>query len=129
MIDSRLGELREQVRRAETRVDEFRKANRILTSEGGTVGEQQLTRINSELINARTQAAEAKARLDEVTAAARDAVRHVVAAGAGISVGGRNAVEGSRAGEGLGGVGQRSAGAFRQRASPTILLGPVGRKE
>jgi polysaccharide biosynthesis transport protein len=71
LIDSRLGELREQVRRAETRVDEFRKANRILTSEGGTVGEQQLTRLNSELINARTQAAEAKARLDEVSAAAK----------------------------------------------------------
>ncbi len=71
LIDSRLGELREQVRRAETRVDEFRKANRILTSEGGTVGEQQLTRLNSELINARTQAAESKARLDEVSAAAK----------------------------------------------------------
>ena len=71
LIDSRLGELREQVRRAETRVDEFRKANRILTSEGGTVGEQQLTRLNGELINARTQAAEAKARLDEVATAAR----------------------------------------------------------
>lgn len=71
LIDSRLGELREQVRRAETRVDEFRKANRILTSEGGTVGEQQLTKLNSELINARAQAAEAKARLNEVTTAAK----------------------------------------------------------
>ncbi len=78
MIDSRLGELREQVRRAETRVDEFRKANKILTSEGGTVGEQQLTRLNSELINARTQAAEAKARLDAVTAAARSGDADVI---------------------------------------------------
>ena len=78
MIDSRLGELREQVRRAETRVDEFRKANRILTSEGGTVGEQQLTRLNSELINARTQAAEAKARLDEVNAATRSGDTDVI---------------------------------------------------
>ena len=71
LIDSRLGELREQVRVAEQRVDEFRKTNKILTSEGGTVGEQQLTRLNAELITARTQAAEAKARLDEVNAAAR----------------------------------------------------------
>jgi polysaccharide biosynthesis transport protein len=70
-IDGRLGELREQVRKAETRVDEFRKSNRILTSEGGTVGEQQLTRLNSELITARSQAAEARARLDEVQAAAK----------------------------------------------------------
>lgn len=71
LIDGRLGELREQVRKAETRVDEFRKTNSILTSEGGTVGEQQLTKLNTELITARSQAAEAKARADEVTAAAK----------------------------------------------------------
>ena len=40
LIDSRLGELRTQLRRAETRVDEFRKANKILTSEGGLVTDQ-----------------------------------------------------------------------------------------
>ena len=78
LIDSRLGELREQVRRAETRVDEFRKAHRILTSEGGTVGEQQLTRLSAEQINARTQSAEAKARLDEVNAAAKSANPDVI---------------------------------------------------
>ena len=78
LIDGRLGELREQVRRAETRVDEFRKANRILTSEGGTVGEQQLTRLNTELINARTQVAETKARLDEVATAARSSNPDVI---------------------------------------------------
>lgn len=71
LIDGRLGELREQVRKAETRVDEFRKTNKILTSEGGTVGEQQLTRLNSELVNARSQAAETKARYDEVLHAAK----------------------------------------------------------
>jgi polysaccharide biosynthesis transport protein len=71
LIDGRLGELREQVRLAETRVDTFRKDNSILTSEGGTVGEQQLTRLNSELMTARAQAAEAKARLTEVTLAAK----------------------------------------------------------
>ena len=71
LIDGRLGELREQVRKAETRVDEFRKTNKILTSEGGTVGEQQLTRLNTELVNARSQAAETKARYDEVLLAAK----------------------------------------------------------
>lgn len=69
LVDSRLGELREQVRRAETRADEFRKANKILTSEGGLVNEQQLTRLNGELSTARAVAAESKARLDQVTAA------------------------------------------------------------
>ncbi|MBX9927028.1 MAG: GumC family protein, partial [Hyphomicrobiaceae bacterium] len=71
LIEGRLDELRQQVRSAETRIDEFRKQNSILTSEGGTVGEQQLTRLNSELITARSQASEARARYDEVTAAAR----------------------------------------------------------
>ncbi|MEQ1711167.1 MAG: exopolysaccharide transport family protein [Hyphomicrobium sp.] len=68
-IDGRLGELREQVRRAEIRADDFRKSNRILTSEGGLVNEQQLTRLNGELITARAVAAEANARLDQVNSA------------------------------------------------------------
>ena len=69
LIDARLGELRAAMRSAETRVDEFRKANRIITAEGGLVTEQQLTRLNSELISARAVAAESKARLDQVNAA------------------------------------------------------------
>jgi uncharacterized protein involved in exopolysaccharide biosynthesis/Mrp family chromosome partitioning ATPase len=69
LIDSRLGELRTRLRKAETRVDEFRKANKILTSEGGLVTEQQLTKLNGELITARAVAAESKARLDQVNAA------------------------------------------------------------
>ncbi len=71
LIEGRLGELRQQVRAAETKIDEFRKQNSILTSEGGTVGEQQLTRLNTELISARSQASEARARADEVTLASR----------------------------------------------------------
>lgn len=66
LIDARLGELREQVRRAETRVDEFKKTNKILTSEGGIVTEQQLSKINSELITARAVAAESKARQEQI---------------------------------------------------------------
>lgn len=69
LIDARLGELRSQLRKAETRVDEFRKANKILTSEGGLVTEQQLTKLNGELSTARGVAAEAKARLDQVNVA------------------------------------------------------------
>ena len=68
LIDARLGELREQVRLAETRSDEFKKANKILNSEGGVVNEQQLSKINSELITARAVAAESKARQDQIQA-------------------------------------------------------------
>lgn len=66
LIDARLGELREQVRTAETKLDDFKKANKILTAEGGIINEQQLTRLNSELINTRAVAAEFKARSDEI---------------------------------------------------------------
>lgn len=71
LIDARLGELGEQVRVAETRVDEFKKANRIVTSEGGIVTEQQLGKLNAELASARAVAAEAKARYDQASSMAR----------------------------------------------------------
>ncbi len=69
LLDSRLGALREQVKQAEMRADEYRKANKILSSEGGIVNEQQLTKLSTELISARAVAAEAKARRDQVQSA------------------------------------------------------------
>lgn len=68
LISARLTELREDVRLAEVRADEFRKANQIITSEGGIVAEQQLGKLNTELATARAVAAEARARKDEVAA-------------------------------------------------------------
>lgn len=70
LINSRLGELREQVRQGEDRVDVFKRRNRITVSEGGILDEQQLGKLNSELISARATAAEARGRLDAVRAAA-----------------------------------------------------------
>ena len=67
LIDARLDELKDQVRRAETNVDQFRRANRIMTSEGGLLDEQQLTKLNTELVGVRTLLAATKARLDELT--------------------------------------------------------------
>jgi uncharacterized protein involved in exopolysaccharide biosynthesis/Mrp family chromosome partitioning ATPase len=66
LIDARLGELRNQVRSAETRYDDYKRANNILTSEGGAVSEQQLTKLNGELAIARAVTAEAKARYDQI---------------------------------------------------------------
>jgi uncharacterized protein involved in exopolysaccharide biosynthesis/Mrp family chromosome partitioning ATPase len=74
LIDARLGELSDQVRMAETRIDEFKKANRILTSEGGVVTEQQLGKLNAELASAHAVAAESKARFEQAEAAARGKV-------------------------------------------------------
>lgn len=74
LIDARLGELREQVRKAEVSADEFKRANRIVTSEGGLLNEQQLTRLNTELVGVRAQVATTKARLDELNATIRRGV-------------------------------------------------------
>lgn len=71
LIDARLGELRDKLRSAEQRVDEFRKTNKILTSEGGIVTEQQLGKLNFELATARAVAAEAKARFQQTSEAVR----------------------------------------------------------
>lgn len=68
LIDSRLDELRSAVERAEMRADEYKKANKIVTSEGGVVAEQQLGKLNTELASARAVAAEARARKSEVAA-------------------------------------------------------------
>lgn len=85
LIDSRLDELREQVRQAEMRADQYKKANKILTSEGGVVNEQQLTRMNAELVASRTSAAESKARRDQVQAAIKSGVEPDVLGDAGRS--------------------------------------------
>lgn len=68
LIDSRLDELRTQLRKAETSVDEFKRQNKIVTSEGGMLNEQRLTRLNTELVTVRAQVAATKARLDELDA-------------------------------------------------------------
>ncbi len=78
LINSRLGELREQVKQAEDRVDDFKRRNRITVSEGGILDEQQLGKLNSELVAARATAAEARGRLD--------AVRNASASGAALEL-------------------------------------------
>lgn len=71
LIDSRLDELRKQVRTAEDKFDAYKRKNNIVTSDGGVVTEQQLTKLNSELATAAGVTAEAKARYDEIRQALR----------------------------------------------------------
>lgn len=68
LIDSRLDELRTQLRKAETSVDDFKRQNKIVTSEGGMLNEQRLTRLNTELVAVRGIVASTRARLDELAA-------------------------------------------------------------
>lgn len=71
LIDGRLGELRKQVRSAEEAFDDYKRRNNILTSDGGVVTEQQLSKLNTELGTASGVTAEAKARFDEIKKALR----------------------------------------------------------
>jgi polysaccharide biosynthesis transport protein len=70
-LQDRIKELREQVSTAERAVVDFKTQNNIVST-GGTdkrlVGEQQVAELNSQLVIARANTAEAKARLDRIAA-------------------------------------------------------------
>ncbi len=72
--DVRLNKLRRQVRIAETRIDEFRRANRHVTSDGVNVAEEKLGKLNAELAVARAAAAAASAKYAQVQESARGAI-------------------------------------------------------
>lgn len=66
-LGDRLTELREDLRRSEEAVEDFRSKNNLVMTNTGTVNEQQLSEINGKLVGARAEAAEAKAKLDQAT--------------------------------------------------------------
>jgi succinoglycan biosynthesis transport protein ExoP len=65
-LQDRLKELRQQASTAERAVVDFKTKNNIVDTGGRLLGEQQLAELNSALIQARAQTAEAKARLDRI---------------------------------------------------------------
>ncbi len=65
-LQDRLRELREQAATAERAVVEYKTVNNIVESGGRLMGDQQLAEINSQMVLARAQAAEAKARLERI---------------------------------------------------------------
>ncbi len=69
LIDARLSELLDSVRQAELRADEYKKADKILTAEGGVITEQQLTQLSAELAVASAAMTETKAQRDQIQAA------------------------------------------------------------
>jgi polysaccharide biosynthesis transport protein len=66
MLDSRLGELREKVRLADTAVEDFRLRNGLLLATGSLVNEQQLAQVNTGLVQAQAATAEARARFERM---------------------------------------------------------------
>lgn len=83
LIDARLDELRDKVRQAELHADQFKKANQILTAEGGVINEQQLTRLSAELVAAKGAETERKAQRDQIQTAIRSGAEPDVLGDAG----------------------------------------------
>jgi succinoglycan biosynthesis transport protein ExoP len=67
-LQDRIKELREQASAAERAVVSFKTQNNIIESGGRLMNEQQLAELNSQLVVAKQQVSEAKARLDRIEA-------------------------------------------------------------
>src|SRR5712692_3127718 len=65
-LQDRLRELRDQAAAADRAVVEYKTRNNIVESGGRLMGDQQLAEVNSQLVLARAQMAEAKARLERI---------------------------------------------------------------
>lgn len=63
-IDGNLQTMQSRVRAAEDAVERFKAANKLVNAGGRLVSDQQLGELNSQLGRARTQVAEAQARVD-----------------------------------------------------------------
>jgi len=63
-LDTRVVELRDQLQSAETAVQQYKIANNLMSAEGATLTEQEISGLNQQLASARAQQAESDARLN-----------------------------------------------------------------
>jgi polysaccharide biosynthesis transport protein len=70
-LTNRLDELRDRVRTAEEKTEDFRRRNGLIGTRTQLVSEQQLTDANTALSQAQARAAEAQARNDQIQRAVR----------------------------------------------------------
>src|ERR1700753_3034086 len=64
-LNGQIDALKSRVVTAERAVEDFRAANNLTVSQGVTVNDQQITDLNNQLISARVQTAEARAKFDQ----------------------------------------------------------------
>lgn len=62
-LGNKLAEMQGEVQRAEAAVEQYKIANNLVTSPSGTLTEQEVSQYNQQMADARTQQAEAEARL------------------------------------------------------------------
>jgi polysaccharide biosynthesis transport protein len=66
-LSGRLKDLRDRVREAEEKIEDYKARNNMIGANGLLVNEQQLSDINNQLAAARVRTADAKARLGQIT--------------------------------------------------------------
>jgi polysaccharide biosynthesis transport protein len=64
-LNGQIDAMKSRVGTAEKAVEDFRAANNLTVSQGVTVNDQQITDLNNQLIAARVQTAEARAKFDQ----------------------------------------------------------------
>ena len=64
-LNGQIDGLKSRVSASEKAVEDFRSANNLTVSQGVTVNDQQITDLNNQLIAARVQTAEARAKFDQ----------------------------------------------------------------
>jgi succinoglycan biosynthesis transport protein ExoP len=67
-LQDRVQQLREQSAAAERALADFKTQNNIVTANGKSISEDELNQLNAQLVTARAQASEARARLDRIAA-------------------------------------------------------------
>lgn len=70
-LDSRIGQLKDEVEKAERNVEAFKRKNNIVSAVGQSVTEQQLANANTRFGAAQTAVAQAQSRYDQVLKAQR----------------------------------------------------------
>ena len=65
-LNRQLDDLKSRVLASDKAVEEFRASNSLITTQGQTVNDQQLSDLNNKLIDAHVQTAEARARFEQV---------------------------------------------------------------
>lgn len=70
-LNKQIGELKARVVTSDKAVQDYRAANNLAVSQGVTINDQQITDLNNQLVSARTQTAEAKAKYDQVQLVAK----------------------------------------------------------
>jgi exopolysaccharide transport family protein len=71
-LNKQLDEMKAKVLASDKAVAEFRASNDLITTQGQTVNDQQLSDLNNKLIEAHVQTAEAKAKFDQVEALSKN---------------------------------------------------------